>query len=213
MHIYDYVKEAISGVEHPVLVNIGAERGDGETTDFCNLASQGRVYSIEADPRSYVMLEPRMAQFPNLKTFHNAILDKNEEVTFWLSGGPNPAEPSHPWTSASNLFSRERDRSGQHYPWMTYEQVTVTGKTLDTWAAENGVDHIDFLWVDIEGATHLLIEGGRKTLANTKWFYTEAFDWSRYDGEGLKPQIIAMLPDFELVADFGNDILLKNTKA
>jgi len=210
MDVYGYIREAIAGIECPILVNIGAERGDGETTDFCTLAPHGKVFSIEADPRTYAMLEKRKEQFSNLQTFHIAIGDKNEVVPFYLSGGPNPAEPSHPWTSASNLFSRERDRSGQHYPWMTYEQVDIQGRTFDSWAEENEIDHIDFLWVDIEGATHLLIEGGRKTLDNTKWFYTEAFDWQRYDGEGLKPQIISMLPNFQVVADYGNDILLKH---
>jgi FkbM family methyltransferase len=206
-------KQSLVGSERPILVNIGAERGDGETTDFCTIAPEAEVYSIEADPRTFAQLDTRRAQFPNLRTFNIAIADKDEKRTFFLSGGKNPAEHLKVnWTSASNLFSRERNRNGQHYPWMTYEEVEVQCRTLDSWAEENNVDHIDFLWVDIEGATHLLIEGGRKTLAKTKWLYTEAFDWARYDGEGLKSQIVSMLPDFQLVADYGNDILLKNTK-
>jgi len=210
MTVHEYIRDSIIGIETPILVNIGAERGDGETTDFCTVAPHGKVYSIEADPRTYALLEPRMNQFPNLKTFNIAIANKNEMTTFYLSGGPNPAEPYHPWTSASNLFSRERDHSGNYYPWMTSEPIQVQCRTLDSWAEENGVDHIDFLWVDIEGATHLLIEGGQNILAKTKWFYTEAFDWQRYDGEGLKKDIIALVPNFELVADYGNDVLLKN---
>lgn len=211
MTIIDYIKESITGISTPILVNIGAERGDGETTDFCIVAPHGKIYSIEADPRTYKLLEERKKQFPNLQTFNLAISNKDGKHIFYQSGGTNPQESLKVnWTSASSLLSRERMRDGRPYPWMVYNEIEVETKTLDSWAKENDIDHIDFLWVDIEGATHLLIEGGHNTLRNTRYFYTEAFDWKRYEGECLKSDIITLVPNFQLIADFGNDILFKN---
>lgn len=211
MHPYDWAKKSIAGVNNPVIVDTGAERGDGETIFFCELGNDIKVYAIEADIRTYNLLVKLEVKYPNLKTYNFAVTNENKEVMLFQSGGKNPDEVLNVnWTSASSIMSRERMRNGDFYPWMTYEEVQVQGRTLDAWANEVGILKIDFLWVDIEGASHLLIEGAVNILSRTSYFYIEAFDWVRYEGEKLKKDIIKLLPNFNLLVDYGTDLLFKN---
>jgi len=88
--------------------------------------------------------------------------------------------------------------------------TVVAGRTLDAWAKEQEIPYIDYLWVDVEGASHLLIDGAQELLKRTRYFQIEAFEWVRYEGELLKGDIRGMLSDFDQLADFGIDLLFKN---
>ncbi|MHC4954018.1 MAG: FkbM family methyltransferase [Planctomycetota bacterium] len=49
-----------------------------------------------------------------------------------------------------------------------FEKVEIEVRTLDGFAAENGLDRIDLVKVDIEGHEDLFLEGGRDVLARTR---------------------------------------------
>jgi hypothetical protein len=83
---------------------------------------------------------------------------------------------------------------------------------LDDYVNELGLTGkvIDFIWADIQGAEHLLIKGGVNTFKNVKYFYTEYCGKEWYKGNKDAKGIQRMLPYFEVVQDFGGDVLLKN---
>ena len=219
MSPYEYVQTAAKHSDVPILVSVGAELGNHETTFFCKVAPEGRIFAIEPDPRTFEHLAKLPTKFPNLCTHNFAISNTNGTHVFFQTGGSGCPFKSdeeffnNEWTLASSLLGQEKmTPEGEFWPWMTCKQIVVPTMTLDTWAATNNVDHIDFLWVDVEGATHLLIEGGSNILAKTRYFYTEVRAWARLEGECLKPDVIRLLPDFELIEDYGQDILLRNKK-
>lgn len=88
----------------------------------------------------------------------------------------------------------------------------VSTRRLDTWAADEGVDSVDFIWADVQGAEIDLINGGRVTLSNTRYLYTEYSNRELYEGQvGLKT-LLKSLPEFEVVHRFAHDVLLRNRR-
>ena len=88
---------------------------------------------------------------------------------------------------------------------------------LDTWYEKSKIGKIDFLWSDIEGSEKNMILGGRNTLKNVKYFYTEYSTNEFYKGQALIDELLEMLEDdFEVIQRFdrseeiGGDILFRN---
>ena len=62
----------------------------------------------------------------------------------------------------------------------------------------------------MQGAEGDLIKGGRETLANTRYFYTEYNNRELYEGQlGLR-ELLSLLPDFDVVQRYPHDVLLRN---
>ena len=81
---------------------------------------------------------------------------------------------------------------------------------LDTWTAENGLEAVDFIWADVQGAEGDLIAGARQTLARTRYFYTEYSNEEWYQGQPSLADIIEMLSGFDIVARYSMDALFAN---
>ena len=82
--------------------------------------------------------------------------------------------------------------------------------TLDSIFGQERLKKIDLLWVDIQGAERNMIAGGQKALSHTRYVFMEAETVELYEGEALKADLIAALPGWTLLADFGSNILLRN---
>jgi hypothetical protein len=96
---------------------------------------------------------------------------------------------------------------------MTFTELQCDVITLDYHIKRSGIENeriVDFIWADIQGAEVDLIKGGTETFKRVKYFYTEYANSEYYEGEIGLPEICAMLPDFEIIEDYGGDVLLKN---
>jgi hypothetical protein len=96
---------------------------------------------------------------------------------------------------------------------VTFDETTqVDVRRLDTWATEKGVDRVDLIWADVQGAEVDLIAGGTDTLASTRYLYTEYSDVELYEGAIDLRGIVSMLPSFRVRNRYPNDALLENTR-
>ena len=68
------------------------------------------------------------------------------------------------------------------------------------------MDAVDFIWADVQGAEADLVLGGRETLKRTRFFYTEYSNRELYEGQADLGQLLAMLPDFELVHRYQGEV-------
>lgn len=95
------------------------------------------------------------------------------------------------------------------------DKLEIDAVRLDTYVQEAGIEMIDFIWADVQGAEDLMIKGGKETFKNkVKYLYTE---YSRdesssfYKGSPFLRDILDLLGEgWSLERDFGPDVLLRN---
>ena len=200
--------------DSPLIVEVGANDGS-HTLDFLKLFPRARIFAFEPDSRAFAKLKARVAN-RGVALFNVAVGGKDGEAEFHVSGGLPPNSSPEMQT----YYAQGWDQSGSlrapktHtavWPWCRFEKtISVPVKRLDTWTRENGIERIDFIWADVQGAEGDLIQGGRETLSKTRFFYTEYSNDEWYEGQPNLAQLATLLPDFRILERYARDVLFKN---
>jgi len=199
----DSVICALINIDHPVIVELGAHIG--EEYEWLRNLKPSRYVMVEPDPVNVSILLKKA--FGTVSILDVAVGSYNAPSTIFY------ASDNH--VSKNRASGSIRNPTGhlKHFPEVTFSVDNVMLYTLDSICEIEQVDHIDLLWCDIQGAERDMIEGGRATLRKTRYMMIEAEpDVELYEGQALKPELIAMLPDWEVIKDFGYNVLLRNTK-
>lgn len=195
----------------PTILDIGCN--DGATSlEFVRAFPGGTFHAFEPDPRAHRLAVTKLAGSP--VHLHNiALADVDGPVTFHASGGTLPGrEAEHPegWHFSGSL--RPPKTHTDVFPWVTFDTtIDVAGRSLDSWADEHGVQGVDFIWMDVQGAEDLIIRGGQRTLARTRYLYTEYSYAEFYEGQLGLAELLAMLPGWKVERLYYLDALLMNT--
>jgi hypothetical protein len=88
----------------------------------------------------------------------------------------------------------------------------VPVRTLDSWAAAEGISKVDFIWADVQGAEIDVIEGGQETLSRTRYLYTEYCDDELYEGQQPLEKLLEQMPGWVVHTRFPGDVLLENER-
>ncbi|MHC5673024.1 FkbM family methyltransferase [Nostoc sp.] len=229
-----YFKDLI-GKDNPVILDIGCNDGS-HTMKFLELFNEAKVYSFEPDSRAIERYRNKVKD-KRAKLFDIAISDIDGTTEFYVSGtNPDSDLPESPpensedllekvpegWEGLREKLSQGWDESGsirkpklhlQVYPWCTFnEKIEVKTKKLDTWCQEEEIQFIDLIWADVQGAEINLIKGGSTALKHTHYFYTEYSDLELYEGQINLKELLELLPDFELLYRYSDNVLLKNKR-
>ncbi len=172
------------------------------------------ISCFEPDPRAQAAFRENVKN-PRVELFEIAIGDVDGTIEFYPSGG-TPPDPSREVRSGGWDLSGSIRKPRNHlkvHPWCTFEDaIQVPARKLDTWAREQRVKKIDFIWADVQGAEIDLVRGGRETLRNTRYLYTEYNNNEMYEGQVNLRTLLKELPDFEVVTAYRDDVLLRNRR-
>ncbi len=194
---------------------IGAHVGK-HTEAFLKVFPMAELWVFEPDPRNTAELK-RLGFDKKTKLFELAIGDKDGDMQMYLSSGK--VQKGDPRTTLSNwTFSSSLKKPKEHLkaaPWVKFEHFAkVKVARLDTIKQQQGFGDIDFIWADIQGAEDMMIAGGQATLARTRYLYTEYANTELYEGQISLDEILKRMPggpaNWEVLADFSDDVLLKN---
>jgi FkbM family methyltransferase len=177
-------------------LELGAHKG----TDTAWMAEipDATLHAFEPDPRNDQV--PRH----NLTIHRAAIADRNGPGSLILSKQGWGGE----WTYSSSI-KRPKNHL-QRYPVTFGEAIDVQFVTLDAFHYQEGLDVIDLIWADIQGAEGDMIRGGLRTLGRTRYLYTEYSDDELYENQPTLSQILDLLPDFRVLELWPEDVLLEN---
>lgn len=143
-----------------IVLEAGAQFGE-DTAWMSEMWPDGLIHSFEPSPTSFIELQRVAESHSNIHAYQLALSNKKGELPFYLAGGASSL------LKPTEGFNRDYFHSDLDHP--IYVQVD----TLDDWAAENQVDRIDFMWLDMEGNELNALKGGINTLQNVKVIYTE----------------------------------------
>jgi len=207
-----YEIKSIIGTEDPIILEIGANNGT-DTIDFLNTFKYGRFFCFEPDPRALAQWMQNVKD-QRAQVFNIAISDQIGSIEFNQSSGWPPdwdkPSPDAEWNMSGSI-KKPKNHIPLH-PWCLFDKkIMVNTITLDEWVENVGVKEIDFAWIDVQGAEFEVIAGGRDTFDNKlRYVYTEYSNDEQYEGQLNKEGLLKMLPNYSVIKDFGEDILLRN---
>lgn len=185
------------------IFDIGACDGT-DTALFASLVPMGKVVAIEPDKRCLDILK-RKKFSRNIKVYSGAIGDYTGTIDFHPSSG-HPTQKDGDWIASGSIKNPTTERN---YPWLKFSKpYRVNCWTLDDFCARYKYQP-DFLHIDIQGAEGDLIAGGQRTLSRARLINIECSEKGNYEGAIGKEEIMALLPTFRLVGQFGPDLLLE----
>lgn len=200
--IYDHFPAIIDTAKLPVVVfEIGVGKGEDMARMVHWIAGQVRSYR-------YFAFEPEIKNLPAIlaavgKTqaviVSAAVGDVDGKCSFTSSGS---------WPLSGSVKEPKEHRKS--YPWIPWQApVDVPMVRLDTFARSEGVEKVDFIWADVQGAEDLLIAGGQETLRRTRYFYTEHYETLEYEGQIGLEEIHRRLPGrWKIVATWAGDVAI-----
>jgi FkbM family methyltransferase len=216
MDILNKFREIISQSQKPIVLELGMCDGYHSNILLKTLSENGRGFI-------YHGFEPVRELFNNISLSYNnnigiaqkhnmAIGNFDGQLDLYKSGGErieNGVVMDRYYGSSS---IRKPKLVTEAWKSMTFNQEIAECTKLDTIIPRFGLQNqiIDFVWADIQGAEIDMINGGAETLKNVRYLYTEYNNSELYEGEIGLQEICSLLPQFDIIHDFGGDVLLKN---
>ena len=230
----------LSNEEKIVILEIGCADGS-DTKKFLNeFGSNLRIHTFDPEPINVeymsclgskdawgnsndVLMTDKRHEF-----YAYAISGEDGETTFHRSRNdtPDPNEGRTVGRYSGSLHKPvtmlESPKYGKRWPGTLFdEEVTVQTKRIDTFCSETlgsdgqPIEHIDFMWMDTQGAERDVLKGIGSMIDKIDYIYTEYYDEEMYEGCPGLEEIKSLLPGFELVQTWtyndadGGDVLFK----
>lgn len=213
MTILEHVRSAVAGATRPIIAEIGAARCEDTSSILNEVVSASadgayEYYAFEPDPRNIRSIKDHAVNF-GIHLIPAAVGNANQRTKFYQSSGINPSFGYEHTLSGS--LKAPVDHLNAH-PWCKFDsQIEVRMMTLDSFMDTWSVPHFDFIWCDVQGAEDLVIAGAQRALARTRFFYTEYYDSTMYEGQIPAQEIHRRLPgQWQIVQQWPNDILFAN---
>lgn len=144
-----------AGIKPRGIIHVGAH--EGQELDAYRRMGLESILFVEANPVLYEKLAHRLAGEPGVRVVHRAITDQDGPVTLRVAS----------FDQSSSVLPLAEHQTV--YPGIVeVGQVTVRGSTLDTLAAELGLDPAahNLLHLDIQGAEGLALKGAARLLSS-----------------------------------------------
>ncbi len=150
------VVEAV-GLEARTVVDVGAYTGETAAW-FADLFPQATVWAIEPFPESFQILE--VAAHHRVRAFQFAATDAEGPVTLFANSIPhtNSLYPINPESRDSVDISRRRQDGLLDHAQLV-SGIEVPGRRLDSFVDGEGIDVVDLLKIDVQGAEVDVLRG------------------------------------------------------
>jgi FkbM family methyltransferase len=169
---FDYIVSKLP--PDPVILEAGAHDGTN-TADLASIPGS-RVHGFEPIPDAFRRLEERTRAFPNVRRYPIALGQNDGEVEMFVSSGKN---------DASSSLLKPKDIGIVNPDIHFRERISVKVATMDSWAEQNGVEKIDFLWLDMQGYELAAMQSAPRIMETVSVIYTEVNLLEVYEGVPL----------------------------
>lgn len=198
--ILSYIKRFLP--QSPVILEAGGDTGE-DTVRMKTAWPNATMHVFEPLPWSFETIVKKTKHLPNINCHQYALTDFSGETNFHVDI-PNNGSSS---IGAPLSFNR-----GEFDP----TPIKVSCITLDEWAEQNNVNHIDFMWLDMESHELYALKKGIKVLDTVKVIFTEVAYEPVREGSCLYPDLKKFLEEHGFievwkwqVARFGDALFIK----
>ncbi|MBX7066645.1 MAG: FkbM family methyltransferase [Parachlamydiales bacterium] len=152
--------------ENPFIFEAGGHYGE-DTLRFAKRWPKGKVFTFEPNPHSFELLQEATRGIENISVFNLAVNNFNGAATLYINYGETGDNPIF---EGSSSLLEPSDWQAQYYKGPT---AVVPCVVLQDWCEDNGIDHIDFMWLDLEGLELQVLKSSPEILDTVKVIYTE----------------------------------------
>lgn len=144
--------------DNPSIIEAGSHYGE-DTEKMASLWPNRTIYAFVPFPHSFNLTQEKAKKFSNVLCYQYALGNKNEIVVATSGDG------------ASSLLNPNSILD----PYIAFDQkpIKVESIILDTWAKNNNVTKIDFMWLDMEGYELAALKASPEIGSTVKAIYTE----------------------------------------
>ena len=228
---HDQIKKLIGEKEEVIIFEIGCADGRDTRKFLQTFDDNLKLYTFDPEPVNIKALSEIGAtnyrgesnndiiQDPR-NIFHPyAMCDEDKTIIFNRSrdiGYPDKGEGVGRYSGSIH----DPVNQASMYTGILFDQtVEAQGRSLDSFCKEKSIEHIDFIWMDTQGAEREVLGGMKESYTNIDYIYTEYYNEEMYKDQIYLNGIVEMLSEnFDLLATFpftdcqGGDALFKNKK-
>jgi FkbM family methyltransferase len=200
-----YAREILRNLDDGATIfEFGAHRAE-DTLEIA-ACGFGRFYAFEPDPRNLEIIR-KSGLPPGVTLIPKAVGERAGRTILYQS--TNIVENFGVWTASSSIHRPLSSLPvGSNLRFENSVEVDVV--SLDDFCKAEQIDKIDFIWADIQGAERDMVKGGAKMIPLTHYFFMEHEKVKTYEDQWSFEEMMASLPDFEVLEIFPNDVLLVN---
>lgn len=175
----DFVCDTISNVN--IILEIGS-RDALQSIEFSKLFPKAKIYAFECYPPNIKKCIDNTKNYKNIEIIPKAIFNKTGKMTFY---------PTSRNIGAGSLFKITKEYGSDCI--FPQEEIIVDTIRISTWAKEKGIEKIDLVWIDLQGAEYQAFRGMGKFLYNIQAIYTEVENKELYINQKLMKDVTRLL--------------------
>ncbi len=192
--------------DHPIIIEAGAHIGR-DTLKMSTQWPHATIHAFEPVPTLFEQLVHNTQNYPNVICYPYALGAENCTATMHVSSGRS--------TATSSLL--EPEEYAQEFPDTLFNPQTVNVITLDSWAQQHQIAHVDFMWLDMQGGELAALKAAKTLLATLSVLHIEIALSYRYKNNPLLDEVTTWLAfyGFEplfttlIKSTWGNTVFIK----
>lgn len=170
--------------DNPYTIFDVGSRDCQQSIEFYHLFPHSKIYAFECNPNTLPLCRQNIEKYRDRITLiEGAVtnydgnilfypIDQEKTVTTWKDGNPG----------ASSIFKSNGTYDAENY--IQYE-ISTNCHRLDTIMEIYGIEKVDILWMDLQGAELLALESLGNNIDDVKLVYTEVSYKPIYEGQVL----------------------------
>lgn len=175
--------DKILGVKNiETIFEIGARDG-AETKAFNHFYPDAKIYSFECNPQTIPLWKKNTQNIKAITLTEKAVSDKDGITSFFPI---DPEKTITDWKDGNPGASSLLRVSGKYdIEKQVQKEITVHTVKLSSFLKQNDIKHINFIWMDIQGAELMALHGLENRISDVDIIHTEVEFIEMYLGQPL----------------------------
>lgn len=168
---------------NPVILEAGVANGVN-TEEMARFWNGSIIHGFEPVPKARELAVSRLKDLEDRVFIHPyALGNAASTLTMNVSGGGDASQ-----TQSSSLLKPTGHLD--EYDFVEFkETIDVEVVRLDDWAANAGVEHVDFIWLDLQGYELVALQGAPQLLRSASALHIEVSHLPLFEGGVLYPEL------------------------
>lgn len=158
----------VPDLKSPIILEAGAADAS-DTVRFSKIFPYGHIYAFEPVTQNYKVCQKRLKDCLNVSLFNLALGDSVGKT--FINVSTNKLQHDGIASSSSLLTPKKHIELHPEIVFEEKEEVEVT--TIDNFAEQQNLSHIDIMWLDMQGLEYKVLKASPNILKTVRVIYTE----------------------------------------